>query len=348
MTSPDFLIGGDISALRRLERQGARYTDGGKPDDAIAIMRRHGCNCFRLRLFVAPNHQGVVVNDLPYTAELAKRIKDAGARFLLNFHYSDTWADPAHQHKPKAWADLDLDALAAAVHDHTVEAIATLAEAGAAPDIAQVGNEVTPGMLWPDGKLYDAGDPDEQWDNFARLLRAGVDGVRSAAPEARVALHIDKGASRGATKWFFDHIAEHDIDYDVIALSYYPWWHGSMDDVRENLEAASRDFGKDILLVETAYPYATTDFRAADGWKARMRWPTTPDGQRDFLSELIATVRATPDGRGIGVLWWYPESIPTHGLHIWYGGRNALFDAHGAASPALRALGSIDGPEAKR
>ena len=329
MTSPDFLIGGDISALRRLERQGARYTDRGKPDDAIAIMSRHGCNCFRLRLFVAPNHQGVVVNDLPYTVELAKRIKDAGARFLLNFHYSDTWADPAHQHKRKAWAGFDLDELAAAVHDHTVEAIAALAEAGAAPDIAQVGNEITPGK-------------------FARLLRAGLDGVRSAAPEARVALHIDKGANRGATKWFFDNIAEHDVDYDVIALSYYPWWHGSMDDVRENLAATSQDFGKDILLVETAYPYAPTDFRGADGWQDHMRWPTTPDGQRDFLAELIATVRATPDDRGIGVLWWYPESIPTHGMHVWYGGRNALFDAHGEASPALRALRTLGAPEAER
>lgn len=341
MADADFLLGGDISALNRLERQGARYTDGGEPGDAIAIMRRHGCNCFRLRLFVAPTHKGVVVNDLAYTIALAKRVKESGAQFLLNFHYSDTWADPGRQTKPRAWADMDVDDLVQAVYEHSAISIDALTTAGAPPDIVQVGNEITPGMLWPEGKLYDAGDPDEQWHKFARLVASGVAAVRASSPSARVALHIDKGADRGATKWFFDHINAHNVDYDIIALSYYPWWHGSLDDVRENLAHTARESGKDILLVETAYPYAPTEHRARDGWKEHMRWPTTPDGQRAFLVELVDAVRETPDGRGVGVLWWYPESIPAHGMHIWYAGRNALFDADGEASPALRALRSV-------
>jgi arabinogalactan endo-1,4-beta-galactosidase len=338
MTDREFLIGGDISALARLERQGAQYSDGGVPGDAIAIMRHHGCNCFRLRLFVDPDDTGVVVNDLAYTARLAKRVKDSGARLLLNFHYSDTWADPAHQSKPKAWAHLELEGLVDAVRRHTTDAILRLIDAGAAPDIVQVGNEITPGMLWPDGKLYDAGDPDEQWGKFAALLRAGATAVRAASPASRVALHIDKGASRGATKWFFDRIAEHGVDYDIIALSYYPWWHGSLDDVRDNLLHTARDFAKDILLVETAYPHVPTDFRGSEGWRDHMRWATTPDGQRDFLTELVQAVADTPDGRGLGVLWWYPESVLVPDMHIWYGGHNALFDAEGEVLPALRAF----------
>ena len=301
-------------------------------------MRHHGCNCFRLRLFVDPDHTGVVVNDLAYTTRLAKRVKDSGARLLLDFHYSDTWADPAHQTKPAAWADLDPDGLVEAVARHTRESVAHLVAAGAAPDIVQVGNEITPGMLWPDGKLYGVGDPVEQWSAFARLLRAGGAAVRAAAPGARVALHIDKGANRGATKWFFDKIAEHAVDYDIIALSYYPWWHGSMDDVRDNLLNTARDFAKDILLVETAYPYAPTEFRGSEGWRDNMRWATTPDGQRDFLTELTQVVGETPDGRGLGVLWWYPESVPVPDMHIWYGGHNALFDAQGEVLPALTAF----------
>ncbi len=343
MTDGEFLIGGDISALARLERQGARYSDGGAAGDAIAIMRHHGCNCFRLRLFVEPDGRGVVVNDLGYTTELAKRVKDSGAKLFLNYHYSDTWADPAHQTKPSAWVDLDFEGLVDAVRSHTTDALVRLIESGAEPDIVQVGNEITPGMLWPDGKLYDAGDPDEQWRKFARLLRAGVSAVRETAPGSRVALHIDKGANRGATKWFFDKIAEHAVDYDIIALSYYPWWHGSMHDVRDNFLHTAQDFGKDILLVETAYPYAPTDFRGSEGWRDHMRWPTTPDGQREFLTELVQVVADTPEGRGLGVLWWYPESRPTPGLHIWYGGRNALFDAEGEASPALRAFAAAAG-----
>ena len=334
----EFLVGGDISALSKIEECGGVFRDKGAPGDAIKIMRNHGFNCFRLRLFVDPTYQNVVVNDLPYTIALAKRIKAVEAKLLLNFHYSDTWADPGHQTKPKAWAELDFDSLVDMVYQYTRDCIAAFKDEGLLPDQVQVGNEITPGMLWPDGKLHGVGDPDEQWRKFSHLLKAAIQGVRDAARETtiRIMLHIDRGGDWSRTKWFFENIEKHQVPYDIIGLSYYPWWHGTMEDLRENLKNCATDFDKDIFVVETAYPYRPMKFSKRKGWEANMRWPMTTEGQREFLTELIHTVQETPNGRGIGVLWWYPESIPVQGLRIWNGGVTSLFDQSGNILPAIR------------
>jgi arabinogalactan endo-1,4-beta-galactosidase len=208
--------------------------------------------------------------------------------------------------------------------------------------MVQPGNEITPGILWPDGKLYGVGDPNEQWDKFARLLKAGVRGVQAGAGDGRVriVLHIHCGGDFAKTKWFFDNVERRGVPYDIVGLSYYPWWHGTMDDLRENLRKTATVLGKDVFVVETAYPNRAVD--VAKGKKEvanRMRWPQTPQGQAQFLRELIQVVRGVPDGRGLGVLWWYPESILVDGLHIWYGGAMALFDEQGEALPALGVFG---------
>ncbi|MHC4168158.1 MAG: glycosyl hydrolase 53 family protein, partial [Planctomycetota bacterium] len=327
-----------------IEQAGGVFRDAGKPGDAIEIMSGYGCNCFRLRLFVNPTGKNVVVNDLAYTIALAKRIKATGAKLLLNFHYSDTWADPGHQSKPKAWEELDFESLEGKVYEYTRDCIGEFKNAGVLPDMVQPGNEIAPGMLWPDGKLYGAGDPEKQWDKFARLLKAGVRGVEDASggEDIRIVLHIHSGGDWSKTKWFFDNIEKHEVPYDVIGLSYYPWWHGSLDDLRENLRGTAATFGKDVFVVETAYPNRDVRIsRAAKGADKNMRWPMTQAGQKAFLTELIATVRETPDGRGIGVLWWYPESIPVKGLRIWNGGAMAMFDGAGNSLPALSAFGGF-------
>ncbi|MHC4118975.1 MAG: glycosyl hydrolase 53 family protein [Planctomycetota bacterium] len=340
----EFFVGGDISALTRIEQVGGVFRDEGKPGDAIEIMSKYGCNCFRLRLFVNPTNKNVVVNDLAYTIALARRIKAAGAKLLLNFHYSDTWADPGHQSKPKAWEDLDFESLERKIYQYTRDCIAAFNEAGVLPDMVQPGNEITPGMLWPDGKLYGAGDPKKQWDKFSRLLKAGIRGVEDASGEqdVRIVLHIHPGGDFSKTKWFFEHVEERNIPYDIIGLSYYPWWHGSMEDLRQNLRQTAATFGKDVFVVETAYPHRTARMsRGKDAADKNMNWPMTPAGQRAFLAELITTVRETPGGCGIGVLWWYPESIPVSGLRIWYGGANAMFDGDGNALPSLEAFKAV-------
>jgi arabinogalactan endo-1,4-beta-galactosidase len=166
------------------------------------------------------------------------------------------------------------------------------------PDMVQIGNEISPGMLWPDGRLP------ANWNNFADLLKAGIRGAeagRGTNARPRIMIHIDKGGSKGATKWFFDKLNSFDVEYDVIGQSYYPWWHGSLLDLRENLNFMATEYRKDIILVEVAYCWRPTEYRTKPA-----PFPESPEGQRQFLDEVNRLVMATPNQRGRGVFWWEP------------------------------------------
>jgi arabinogalactan endo-1,4-beta-galactosidase len=333
-------LGADVSALERIEQGGGVFRDGGKPGDAIAILRAHGGGIFRLRLFVNPNDSDVQVNDLAYTIRMARRVKAAGARLLLDFHYSDTWADPGRQTTPAAWASLGMDSLAQRLAGYSTDVITQLKQAGALPDIVQVGNEVDDGLLWPLGQLYGAGDTTVQWTQFTRLLKAGISGVRAAlgpGDSVRIMLHYSQGGSSGGTQWFFDHMDAYGVPYDLIGLSYYPWWHGTLAQLQNNLVATALRYGRDVAVVETSYPWR------AGGWEsiaatgsnlAAMTWTVSPDGQAQFLRDVLGAVAAVPNGHGAGVVWWYPEAIQVPGLNVWGGGSLALFDAGGDILPA--------------
>ena len=329
--------------LTRIEKLGGAFRDGGKRRDFLEIFKARGGNCFRLRLFVSPNGKNAVINDLPYTLALAKRIKSAGCKLLLNFHYSDTWADPGHQTKPAAWAKLPFDDLEKKVEEYTASVIAKFKQAGALPDIVQIGNEITPGMLWPDGKTGGKEGSKAQWDRFARLVKAGIRGVRTASgkgqgQKVRIMIHIDRGGSWRVSKWFFDNLTARKVSFDIIGLSYYPWWHGSLDDLKTNLRRTAQTYRKDIIVVETAYPYRDAEAWKKNTKKKNMTWPISPDGQHAFLTDVVRAVRQTPGGRGIGVIWWYPESIPVKGLRVWNKGATALFDSQGNALGAIKAF----------
>jgi arabinogalactan endo-1,4-beta-galactosidase len=335
----EFLAGGDISMLTRIEKLGGTFKDTGKTRDPLEIFKANGANCFRLRLFVNPAGKNSVINDLPYTLALAKRIKAAGCKLLLNFHYSDTWADPGHQIKPAAWAKLSFDELEKKVEQYTASVIAEFRNAGALPDIVQVGNEITPGMLWPDGKTGSA----PQWDRFAKLVNAGIRGVRTGAgpkraKDVRIMIHIACGGNWGRTKWFFDNLIARRVPFDIIGQSYYPWWHGTLSDLKNNLNRTANAYKKDIMVVETAYPYRNEAAWRKNPKKKNLNWPISPKGQQAFLADVVTAVRQTPNKRGIGVIWWYPESIPAKGLRVWNGGATALFDSQGNALPAIRAF----------
>jgi len=341
-TTGQFLVGGDISALARIEHAGGEYRANAQPGDAVRIMAANGFNCFRLRLFVNPNGKNIVVNDLPNTIALARRVKATGARLLLDFHYSDTWADPGQQRKPAAWEHLRFDALERTLRDYSRDSIAEMRRAGVMPAFVQVGNEITPGMLWPDGKLYGVGEPEQQWTQFTRLLKAAATGVRAGAAgrRVRIVIHIHQGGNWAATRHFFENIEKRGVPYDVIGLSFYPWWHGTIRDLRRTVHEAAATFGKDVWVVETAYPHRHLDVSGVKWAKPEnMQWPMTPNGQAQFTRELIQAVRSAPDNRGLGILWWYPESIRVKGIRTWMGGANALFGNTGDALPAMGTLG---------
>jgi arabinogalactan endo-1,4-beta-galactosidase len=307
----DYAIGADLSFLKQSEDRGIAFKDAGETKPGLQIFKDHGYNWIRLRLFHTPTQ---LPNNLQYTIALAKSAKDLGYKFLLDYHYSDTWADPGKQFLPKAWEGKTHAQLVEAVRDYTRETMAAFRSGGAIPDMVQIGNEISNGMLWPDGKLP------ANWDNLADLVKAGIEGV-GAGP--RIMIHIDKGGNKAATKWFFDKLNGYGVKYDVIGQSFYPWWHGSILDLRENLAFMANEYRKDIIVVEAAYNWAPREYT-----KKPAPFPETPEGQRDFWDEVNRAVLDTPLGLGKGVFWWEPAVSGARG------GRG-FFDKDGNALPVM-------------
>lgn len=294
--SPDsYAIGADLSFLRQAEQQGTVFKDDGKSKPALQIFRDHGYNWVRLRLFHTPTD---LPNDLNYTIAMAREAKRLGFHFLLDFHYSDTWADPARQTIPRAWVGKSHRQLVKAVFAYSRDTIAAFREAGVMPDMVQPGNEITAGMLWPDGRL-----PDHP-AHFIGLLRAAIGGIDAGSPKGKppkIMIHIDRGGDRAATKFFFDRLIVAHVPFDVIGQSYYPWWHGSLDNLRDNLRFMADTYQKDIVIVEAAYYWRPAEYR-----DRQPPWPETPEGQKEFLEAVNQAVLNTPHHRGAGVFWWEP------------------------------------------
>jgi arabinogalactan endo-1,4-beta-galactosidase len=344
-----FFVGADISALPEMEGGGAVYRDvNGQPGDAIEILRWAGCNLFRVRLFVQPSKQhrglGGPIQDLPYVIALARRIKQSGAGFLLDIHYSDTWADPTHQHMPASFEGLHGAALEQKVHDYTADVLRAMGAAGVMPDMVQVGNEITNGFLWPDGKLWSAKgeEEEEQWREFSRLVAAGCRAVREASTRAhpiRIVIHVDGGGTPRCRAFFEKLYATGAPDFDVIGLSFYPEWSSAIDALQQNIAALSVAYQKDVFIAETGYPWGAVR-TPKDGI---MSWPQTPAGQRAFLNDLTNVCRATQGGRCIGYAWWFPEAMRVGNNGTYRGGKEALFDSTGRLVPAAGVMRSALG-----
>jgi|SRR5579862_415462 len=314
----DYAVGADVSFLKAAEDGGKVFKDNGQPKPGLEIFKDHGYNWVRLRLFHTPTD---LPNNLEYTLAMAKAAKKLGFHILLDFHYSDTWADPGKQFTPKAWTGFSHAQLMKAVADYTRDTIAAFQMAGVLPDMVQIGNEIIHGMLWPDGKLP------ENWDNFADLIKAGISGVEAGAgngPHPRIMIHIDRGGDKATTKYFFDKLNSYHVQYDVIGQSYYPWWHGSLNDLRENMIFMAEEYKKDIIVVEAAYDWRPTEYTKRPGPFAE-----SPEGQKQFLEEVNRVVQETPNGLGKGVFWWEPAVEPSP---IYSRG---MFDDQGNALPVI-------------
>jgi arabinogalactan endo-1,4-beta-galactosidase len=344
----EFIKGVDLSLLQFIQDSGVEYKESGQVKDPLQIFKDHGVNYVRLRLFLAPNGKGGQINTLSYTLRLAKRVKQAGLKFLLDLHYSDGWADPGHQNMPAEWAGLSHAQLVERVYAYTRETLAAFRREGCSPDMVEVGNEITNGLLWPDGgplsevsKWNDSKNPqpdaDAKWDNLTDLLKAGIRGVHDddRGGTIKIMIHIDKGGSVKTSRWFFDHIIARGVNFNVIGLSYYPFWHGTFADLSANLKSLAEAYQKDIVVAET-------DYDTWGGEQKTLPYPITPAGQKEFLDELFRIVAATPGGHGRGVFYWAPEWIMGKKWNApdwssqWE--NRALFDHSGNALPGMDAF----------
>ncbi|GEM_PF-7014612 len=238
--------------------------------------------------------------------------KAQGLRISLDFHYSDGWADPAKQRKPADWKDLSFDRLVAAVHYTTKDVVGAMVAQGTPPVMVQVDNEITPGMLWLDG----SNDTPEGWRRLGRLVKAGCAGVKESGRGIRTMIHLDRGADNRGCRGWFDHLKAEGVDFDLIGLSYYPWWHGPLDDLRTNLVDLSTRYRKDLYVVETSYPWEPEPGAAPGiykGGKLLPAYPASPQGQAAYLRKLTGIVRDVPGDRGKGLLYWAPTWISTPG-----------------------------------
>ncbi|GAA1398879.1 hypothetical protein GCM10009613_53650 [Pseudonocardia kongjuensis] len=343
--------GADLSFTLRMESAGVSYSDGRRTAPVEQLLADRGADLVRLRVWVGPDAGG---SDLHTALVLARRAADVGCAVLLSLHYSDTWADPDNQTIPRSWAGQDLATLANTVQAYTRDCVGAFAAQGTPLRAVQIGNEVTHGMLWPVGAVWHGSA--EGWGPFTRLLRAGIAGAREAAPDLPVLIHVDQGGNTDVCRHFFDRMEEHDVAFDVAALSYYPFWHGSLERLRHNVTELSSRFGCDVLVVETAYPWylpglaapttvGTVEFMVTDPDQLPdvARFPATPAGQTDYFDALRDVLQSVPDDRGIGFVAWEPGWTGQFVDVLPEGGGNpyanlSMFDESGRGLPALSAF----------
>lgn len=244
----DQMIGADISFLPELEAKGMKFSDKGVTKDAIEIIKEHGINYVRLRIFHDPAQDSGYSPrkgfcNLDYTKQMAKRVKAAGLKLLLDFHYSDYWADPGKQYKPAAWKNLSFEELKKALYDYTKQVMEELKAQGTLPDMVQVGNEINHGIVWPDGNV-------SNMDQLAQLLCAGTAAVKAVEPKTQMMLHVALGGQNNESVFFLDNMLARGVHFDVIGQSYYPKWHGTLADLENNLNDLVRRYNKDVIVVE--------------------------------------------------------------------------------------------------
>jgi arabinogalactan endo-1,4-beta-galactosidase len=356
--SPDFIMGTDVSMLKQIEDSGGKYTVNGVEQDCLAILKEHGVNWIRLRLWNDPTDEngkslGGGNNDLDNTVAMATRAKVMGFKLLLDFHYSDWWADPGKQNTPKAWVKLDMEDLKKAVYTYTAEVIQRLVEAGAMPDMIQIGNEVNGGMLWPAGKTWKQGNETiGGYDGFADLLKMGIQAVRDTDPNngdpqkrAKIVIHLANGGDNKLYRTVFDELTARHVEFDVIGLSYYPYWHGALDDLKSNMNDISERYHKNVVIAETAYAATLND---KDGFPNLFNkgeqnlggYKATVLGQATAMRNIMEAVAEVPNSRGIGIFYWEPDWIAVEGAGWKTGEGNAwenqaLFSFNGEALPSM-------------
>lgn len=283
--------GGDISWLPQMEASGyVFYNDNGEAEDCFKILKDHGINSVRLRTWVNPSDNPQSGHcSKEETVAMAKRAKEWGMKVMINFHYSDSWADPGKQNKPKDWEGLNFEELKQALYDYTYDVINDLKKEGISPEWVQLGNEIPSGMIHPEGHT-------DNWPQLVELLNKGYDAVKAVSPSSKIILHVDQGNNNERFRWWFDNAEEHGAKYDIIGMSFYPWWldgkpdyRDVIDDLGANLIDMANRYNKEVMVVEVGGE------------------DVQPNNTYNMLKAVIQKVREVPNNNGLGVFYWEPQ-----------------------------------------
>jgi arabinogalactan endo-1,4-beta-galactosidase len=343
-----FFMGSDISLLTFMQQQHVNFNDNGVSEPGDQILYNHGDNMFRLRLFVNPDTNYVdsngAIQTTAYDIALAQQIKqnDPSARFELDLHYSDTWADPGKQVTPAAWSTLSLTGLQTQIQSYTFSTLSAFKAAGVMPDMVQIGNETDNGMLWPAGQINYANNTTEMstFANYGSLVNHAIAGVRAAqaaGPKIQISLVCANGNQNGHAKFFYDSLTNPTwgnvpaSSFDVMGVDYYPTSNDMMTTMglKGNLTALANEYNKKIMVMETDQPWES------NGTPGDTAYAFTQAGQAQYLTDLANVIKGLPNNDGMGLLYWYPESVQVPGFNIYHGGAVALFDSTGKAVQAV-------------
>tara|TARA_Y100000588_G_scaffold278305_1_gene294930 strand:+ start:2725 stop:4227 length:1503 start_codon:yes stop_codon:yes gene_type:complete len=336
--STPFYKGGDISILDQIEDNGGTYTENGVVINVLDIFKNHDINLIRLKLWHTPDTD---YNSLPNVLEMASRIIEADMKFLLDIHYSDSWADPGHQTTPTAWENLSFEILSDSVYQYTKSVLESFKEQNLLPHIVQIGNEIDNGFLWPYGSV-------SHWGQFTDLLNAGILGVNDALADGdtvKIMIHIAKGGDNNGSVWFFDNLENYNVDFDLIGQSFYPWWHGTFDNLEYNLNDLAERYDKEIIVVETAYPWTLNwndnTHNIVGSEQLLDEYPASVNGQKQFLGDLLNIVENIPNDLGKGFCYWSPEWISTETFGSpWE--NLSLFDFEGEVLETIQIFETVD------
>jgi arabinogalactan endo-1,4-beta-galactosidase len=316
-----FVKGADIGWLLQMEETGYTFYDStGVQKNCLQILKDKGINTVRLRVWVNPSNDKTSghcsKNEI---VTMALRAQAMGMKVMIDFHYSDTWADPGHQAKPAAWASHSFNQLLTDVYNHTFEVLDTLRKSGITPAWVQIGNEIAGGMLWPDGSSGN-------WPQLGQLLNKGYDAAKAVDSSINVVIHLEDGNNNSKFRWFFDNLKTQGVRYDIIGLSYYPYWIGSdytvtINDLANNMNDLVSRYGKEVMVVEVGGDY------------------TKVQNTYDMLVAVIAKVKSVSGSKGLGVIYWEPE-----GAKSWSGYQLSCWSDDGKPTAALDAfLTNTDG-----
>jgi arabinogalactan endo-1,4-beta-galactosidase len=321
----DFAYGADVSWLSQMEASGKIFLDStGKQTDLLDILKQYGVNAIRLRTWVNPSDGWCGKADL---VKMAQRVHSKGFRLMVDFHYSDTWADPGKQTKPAAWASYSQDQLSQAVQSHTTDILTTLKDSGVVPEWVQVGNEVNDGMLWP----VNSGDPGGRITvngaaKFAALVQSGSAAAKAVDPSVQVVIHVSNGWDNGLFRWVFDSLKAKGASWDAMGMSLYPDssnWRTQSSEILANMQDMVSRYGKKVVVSEVGFAMSQADT------------------SYDLLKLLVANTKSVANGAGLGVFYWEPEAFGG-----WQGYLLGAFDDSGKPTKALVAFREASGTTA--